>query len=50
MCLNFKYGVNCFNDCECVFNNIKMCDYVIGECECSVGWIRIDCLEDIDEC
>ncbi|XP_052712064.1 uncharacterized protein LOC128186279 isoform X4 [Crassostrea angulata] len=50
VCPNFKYGVNCSNDCECVFNNTKMCDHVTGECECSVGWTRTDCSEDIDEC
>lgn len=50
MCPNFKYGVNCSNDCACVFNNTKMCDQVTGECECSVGWTRTDCSEDIDEC
>uniref|UniRef100_A0A8W8N019 Fibrillin-1 n=1 Tax=Magallana gigas TaxID=29159 RepID=A0A8W8N019_MAGGI len=50
MCPNFKYGVNCSNDCACVFNNTKMCDHVTGECECSVGWTRTDCSEDIDEC
>uniref|UniRef100_A0A8W8NC50 Fibrillin-1 n=1 Tax=Magallana gigas TaxID=29159 RepID=A0A8W8NC50_MAGGI len=50
VCPNFKYGVNCSNDCACVFNNTKMCDHVTGECECSVGWTRTDCSEDIDEC
>ncbi|XP_052690973.1 LOW QUALITY PROTEIN: uncharacterized protein LOC128168852 [Crassostrea angulata] len=50
VCPNFKYGVNCSNNCACVLNNTKLCDHVTGECECSVGWTGTNCSEDIDEC
>uniref|UniRef100_A0A8W8N5D1 Fibrillin-1 n=1 Tax=Magallana gigas TaxID=29159 RepID=A0A8W8N5D1_MAGGI len=50
VCPNFKYGVNCSNNCACVLNNTKLCGHVTGECECTVGWTGTNCSEDIDEC
>lgn len=47
---NFKYVVNFSNVCARVLNNTKLCGYVTGECECSVGWTGTDCPEDVDEC
>ncbi|CAL1545513.1 unnamed protein product [Lymnaea stagnalis] len=50
VCNQWKYGIDCKQNCTCITSNTKYCDNVNGTCECLVGWSGKSCEADIDEC